>query len=64
MGPRYEYDVAVPAMIAYPTANLAIAGQWGLGLRPDIGLPDSPFLASHPATAKDVDPVHPRSMSW
>jgi hypothetical protein len=29
-----------------------------------IGLPGSPLLPSHPATGKDVDFVHPRSMSW
>ena len=28
-----------------------------------IGLPGSPLLPSRPATGKDVDFVHPRSMS-
>jgi len=29
-----------------------------------IGLPGYPLLPSDPAPGKDVDFVHPRSMSW
>ena len=35
-----------------------------LGFFMGIGLPSSRLRPSHPAAGKDVDFVHPRSMSW